>query len=160
MVGELTVQSAQYITGYVAKKMTRPDDARLEGRYPEFARMSLKPGIGAGAIPDVASEMMRWKLEEKCVDVPVALRHGSSELPLGKYLRRLLRQQCGLDENAPQEVIEALRSGLLPVFETVEIAYPNAKGEHKRLLVTEEMRHLNEQYGRNIVARQKKRGSL
>lgn len=160
LVGELTIKSAQYITGYVAKKMTRPDDVRLDGRCPEFARMSLRPGIGAGVIPDVASVMMQWKLEEKCCDVPVAMRHGSSELPLGKYLRRLLRKQCGLDENAPPEVIEALRSGLLPVYQTVEIAFPWAKGEYKRLLVAEEMRHLNEQYGRNVAARQKKRGSL
>lgn len=160
MLGDLTIKSAQYITGYVAKKMTRPEDVRLDGRYQEFARMSRVPGIGAGAIPDVASVMMRYKLEEKCLDVPVALRHGSSEMPLGRYLRKMLRKQVGLDEKAPPEVLEALRSGLLPVFETVEVAFPHAKGEHKRLLVAEEMRVLNEQAERNVLVRQKKRGTL
>lgn len=159
MVGELTIRSAQYITGYVAKKFTRPDNPLLGGRHPEFARMSLRPGIGADAVPDVASAMMRWSVEEG-VDVPVALRHGPSELPLGKYLRRKLRAQVGLDENAPKEVIEALRSGLLPVYEAVEAAFPDVKGRFKTLLVQEEVRKMNEQYGRNVAARQKKRSKL
>lgn len=160
LVGELSVRSAQYITGYVAKKFTRPDDPRLQGRKPEFARMSLKPGIGAAAIPDVASEMMRLKLEEKLDDVPVGLRHGASVLPLGRYLRRQLRKQVGLDEKAPESVLEALRSGLLPVYEAVEVAFPKARGELKRLLVQDTMEKVNEQYGLNVTARMKQRRKL
>lgn len=160
LVGELNIQSASYITGYVAKKFTRPDDSRLQGRHPEFARMSLKPGIGAGAIPDVASSMMQYKIEEKLADVPTALRHGSSEMPLGRYLRRHLRKQVGLDENAPAAVLEALRSGLLPVFEAVEVAFPKAKGDLKKLLIQDTMEKVNEQYARNVSARQKRRRVL
>lgn len=160
MVGELTVKSAQYITGYVAKKMTRPDNPVLQGRHPEFARMSLRPGIGAGAVPDVASAVMQYKYDAKVGDVPVDLRHGSAKLPLGRYLRRMLRVQCGLDENAPPSVIEALRSGLLPVYETVEANFPKARGSLKTLLLQEEMTRGNEQYGRNVAARMKKRGKL
>ena len=165
MVGTLTVQSARYITGYIAKKMARPDDPRLMGRYPEFARMTLKPGIGANAVPDVASVMLQKKLFDRLQldkggDVPVALRHGSSELPLGRYLRRLLRAQVGLPENAPAGVLEALRQGLLPVYETVEASFPHAKGELKRLLIAEEVRKSNEQYGRNTVARMKQKRKL
>lgn len=160
MCAELNVRTAQYITGYVAKKFTRPDNPALGGRHPEFARMSLRPGIGAGAVPDVASVLMQWKLEESQVDVPVALRHGAKELPLGRYLRRLLRLQVGLDENAPPEVIEALRSGLLPVYEAVEADFPKARGDVKKLLVQEKVALDAEQYGRNVAARMKKRSSL
>lgn len=160
LLGELNIQSAQYITGYVAKKFTRPDNPALQGRYPEFARMSLRPGIGAGAIPDIASSMMQYRIEERLEDVPTALRHGSSLLPMGRYIRRHLRKQVGLDENAPAAVIEALRSGLLPVFEAVEVAFPSAKGDLKKLLVQDTMEKLNEQYGRNVSARQKKRAKL
>lgn len=114
MVGTLEERSAAYIAGYVLKKMniTSVDTCRVA----PFARMSLRPGIGAGAVPDVASAVMQWKLEEKG-DVPIGLRHGSRVLPLGRYLRRHLRLQCGLDEDCPEEVIEALRTGLLPVFD-------------------------------------------
>lgn len=160
LVGELNIQSAQYITGYVAKKFTRPDDQRLQGRHPEFARMSLRPGIGAGAVPDIASSMMQYGLELKLEDVPTALRHGARQLPLGRYLRRELRKQVGLDENAPASVLEALRSGLLPVFEAVEVAFPAARGDLKKLLVQDTMEKLNEQYGRNVSARQKRRRVL
>jgi hypothetical protein len=123
MVGTLEEKSAAYIAGYVLKKiLCTPCDT---SRVPPFARMSLKPGIGAGAIPDVASVMMQLKLEEKLSDVPGGLRHGNNIWPLGRYLRRLLRQQVGLPVNAPEATLEALRQGLLPVF---EYAAANAKG--------------------------------
>jgi len=160
LVGDLNIRSARYITGYVSKKFTRPNDPLLEGRYPEFARMSLRPGIGAAAIPDVASSMMQYKIEEKSADVPSALRHGSTLLPMGRYLRRLLRKQVGLDENAPPEILEALRSGLLPVFEAVETSFPEAKGNLKRLLVQDTMEKVNEQYARNVSARQNRKRKL
>lgn len=93
--GDLTLQSAQYIAGYVTKKLTAKDDARLNGRYPEFARMSLRPGIGASALADVASALFNkhgWNEVARTGDVPSMLRHGSSKLPLGRYLRRKLRE--------------------------------------------------------------------
>lgn len=57
-VGELTFESAAYVARYVCKKITGPNAARhyevvssdtgeISQRRPEYARMSLKPGIGA-----------------------------------------------------------------------------------------------------------------
>lgn len=105
MVGRLEAKSASYIAGYTTKKMTQRSDIRLGGRYPEFARMSLRPGIGANAMHNVASEMMRYQLEEKG-DVPTALRYGAKYMPLGKYLRRNLRLMVGKDGAAPQETLQ------------------------------------------------------
>lgn len=161
MVAELSFKSAAYIAGYVVKKMTRTDDIRLNGRWPEFARMSLRPGIGADAMWDVASAVMLNQLEKKTdFDVPVDLRHGSKKFPLGRYLRRLIRARVGLPEGAPPHVLEALRSGLLPVFGAVEAAAPNIKGPLKRLMVEEEFERMNAQYGRNVAAKGKRKGSL
>lgn len=100
MVGTLTDKSAQYIAGYVTKKMTRSDDPRLQGRLPEFARMSLRPGIGATAMWNVASELMRYNLEE-ARDVPLALRSGGKIAPIGRYLRGKVREMVGKDKKAP-----------------------------------------------------------
>lgn len=107
MCGRLEKKSAQYIAGYVMKKMTHASDIRLRGRHPEFARMSLRPGLGVNAMHDVASEMMRWKLEE-ARDVPLALRHNVSELPLGRYLRGKLRGMVNSDEKFKNEALQSL----------------------------------------------------
>lgn len=123
--------------------------------------MSLRPGIGADATWDVASAVMQNKLEKKAdFDVPVDLRHGSKKFPLGRYMRRLIRARVGLPEGAPPHVLEALRSGLLPVFGAVEVKAPNVRGPLKRLMVEEEFEKMNAQYGRNVAAKGRKRGSL
>lgn len=122
LLGELNTHSAQYVAGYVTKKLTRYDDIRLKGRMPEFSRMSLKPGLGAGALPEIADTVLKFNLVETQGDVPSTLRHGSRLLPLGRYLRRKLREQVGQAPEAPlvttllaQEAVRDLR----------EIAYAN-----------------------------------
>lgn len=100
-MGRLEPQSAAYIAAYTTKKMTKIDDPRLEGRLPEFARMSRRPGIGVGFMHDVASALMEHDLDEKMLDVPLSLAHGTHKLPLGRFLRRKLRVMVGRDEKCP-----------------------------------------------------------
>lgn len=98
----LEIGSARYIARYVIKKMTRFDDPRLkENMHPEFSRMSLKPGLGHGALMQVATVISRYDLLDAQGDVPVTLRHGTTEWPLGRYLRKKLRKELGLDERSP-----------------------------------------------------------
>lgn len=61
--------------------------------------MSLRPGIGAHLMDDVASTLLQYDLVD--VDVPSGLRHGSTIWPLGRYLRRRLRQRVGLQPETP-----------------------------------------------------------
>lgn len=97
----LEIGSARYVARYVVKKMTRYDDPRLGNRHPEFARMSLRPGIGHGVLAAVAATITRYNLLTPQGDVPVTLRHGDQEWPLGRYLRKQLRKTLGLDERTP-----------------------------------------------------------
>jgi len=114
-VASLSVKSAAYISQYTVKKMTAKDDPRLKGRFPEFARMSLKPGIGHDSLWDVASQMMRYSLDDTLVDVPSRLRHGTLEYPLGRYLMRKLREKLGKEGSAPQEVLDRIAAEMLPL---------------------------------------------
>lgn len=106
-VGDLTRESAQYVAGYVTKKMTSKDDPRLSGRHPEFARMSNRPGIGAVAMKQVATALSTEHGLDECKktgDVPFQLMHGKKNMPLGRYLRRKLREEMGLSEFAQEEI--------------------------------------------------------
>lgn len=102
LVGELNEATAAYIAGYVTKKMTVDGDPRLAGRAPEFARMSLRRGIGAEAMKDVARSLQSCSagagLISSSGDVPSALRVGSKPMPLGRYLTRCLRHEMGFEE--------------------------------------------------------------
>lgn len=91
-VDELNAATAGYISGYVIKKWTNPNDPQtselLQGRSAEFARMSLRPGIGAGCAP-LISEAIAYK---SC-EIPGQLRMDGTLVPLGRYLKRKVREQ-------------------------------------------------------------------
>lgn len=95
--------------------MTSKDDFRLGNRHPEFARMSLRPGIGYHALHEVASTLMNFNLENTQDDVPSSLRHGKRILPLGRYLQKNLRKMVGKDEKTPQKIVDALAVEMLPL---------------------------------------------
>lgn len=104
-LGTLGVESAQYLAGYVVKKMTSKDDERLYGRHPEFARMSLRPGIGSDYMFEVASTILDHDLMSSQGDVPSTLRVGSRHFPIGRFLRRKLRTYVGSSPEAPQSSV-------------------------------------------------------
>lgn len=116
-VGGLEEGSARYLCGYVLKKMTRYDDRRLHGRMPEFARMSLRPGIGQRSMHDIADVLLRYKLDQSETDVPGAIRRGSTIHPLGRYLRQQLRLMVGQPVTCPDEVLLEAAERLRPVRE-------------------------------------------
>lgn len=117
-LGTLETSSAEYLCGsYVTKMMTHSSDPRLQGRHPEFGRMSLRPGIGCDAMHEVASTLIQYHLDERQADVPASLEHGGRALPLGRYLRRKLRTMIGKEENAPLHSIIKQAEEMRPLLE-------------------------------------------
>lgn len=130
-IGSLEPHSAQYIAGYVTKKMTSKDDPRLNGRHPEFARMSLRPGIGFGYLDELTQAFLKFNLDASESDVPVTLRHGDRLLPLGRYLRKKMRGMVFGDEKTPEVVIKARAEEMRPLR---EIAFNNSQSFKKAIL--------------------------
>lgn len=131
-VGTLAENSAQYLCGYITKKMTRFDDARLDGRHPEFVRMSLRPGIGLSAMSDVAAVLEDFNLVDRMADVPSAVRMGRRLMPLGRYLRRGLREMLGRDPKTPQSGLDEHQAKVQALFDR---AFNSTKEERQHKTV-------------------------
>lgn len=132
-VGELTPESSAYIAGYVTKKMTQKEDERLNGRHPEFARMSLRPGIGAGAGEVLAVALTTREgsgvLARDQGEVPGSFRWQGRLWPLGRYIRQKTRLALGMDAGEVPAVLERRARTL-----QAELSVPGARAarEHRR----------------------------
>lgn len=168
MLGDLTSDSAQYIAGYVTKKLTNKNHKEtaewLNGRYPEFARMSLKPGIGADAMKIVCDTLTSPQGYHLLAngDVPSQLSYGKKNLPLGRYLKFKLREQYGFKDpqKCPPEVLETFRQEMHKLFEdSYKAKAIKASQSFKNYLID-----INKQKVLNMETRQKiyshKKGKL
>lgn len=96
LTAEFNETTAQYVAGYVTKKLTVAGDKRLGGRNPEFARMSNRPGLGAVAMSVIATSLRSDVGIAEIInsgDVPFQLKLGKKSIPLGRYLREKLRDE-------------------------------------------------------------------
>lgn len=128
-LGTVTVQSAGYVVDYITKNMRRTDDARLEGRWPEFARMSLRPGIGFNALDDISQTYMVFDLDKRGGDVAAGNRVGASIKPMGRYLRGKLRDMLGMEnEGFTDKELSSVWEGLkdVPAGTFKRLAFKNA----------------------------------
>lgn len=116
-VRNLDTSKCEYLARYVTKKMTKVEDGRLDGRFPEFSRQSRRPGIGALSVVAMADLIEKHVPKSEFVDVPSHLMQGKSSLLLGRYLRRKLRAELGLPEETPARVLQsAWVEQMLPVL--------------------------------------------
>lgn len=103
-IGEVTPESAAYITGYVLKGWTHGDAVERDGLPPEFVRMSLRPGIGALCMPGWADRLMTRVGAAGLAqegDVITQFRMGAQWYPLGRYLSQKFRQEIGREKGCP-----------------------------------------------------------
>jgi hypothetical protein len=141
MAADLTYQSAFYIAGYVTKKMNSKEDPRLEGRYPEFQRQSNRPGIAATAAEDIAAGLYGPDgLVFMGHDVPVSIKHGGNSWPLGRYIRRKVREAMGLPAAAPQEAIDEATQAVSDLYENSK-ANPKADTLTLKRFIVQRARH-------------------
>jgi len=127
-VGDLTKDSASYVAGYVTKKLSNPNNPNTEfelsGRHPEFARMSLKPGIGASAVQDIADTLTTpagCDALAEIGDVPDHLLLEKKQVPLGKYIRGKLREKLGFpDKKTPDISIERWKEEMRQLYKDHE----------------------------------------
>lgn len=155
-LARLEPHSAQYVCGYVTKKLTKADDPRLEGRHPEFARMSLKPGIGANFVPEIADVQLRYN--DKGEEVPFGLRHGPKIMPLGRYLVRKLRVQSGRSEGPSDATILQQKAKLHHLSEIASQAPGLKKEVFKSLILEEFAKKVEAKERKERLFRQRKRG--
>lgn len=157
--GQLEDSSAAYIAGYITKKLTSKDDSRLLGREPEFSRKSLKPGIGAGFIHEVASTLLLHNLDQ-LDDVPTSLNTGGQKRPIGRYLTRKLREAVGKLPGAPESVLQAKEEEMQPLR---AYAQANAPRGFVRETLKQTIIDLSEAKYQKLLARSKiykKRGTI
>lgn len=74
---------AAYVAAYTTKKM-------MDGHHGEFARMSLRPAVGASALPSLI------KAVEKLPEVPFVIRIGGRKYPLDRWMRDKLSEYTHL----------------------------------------------------------------
>lgn len=107
-IGELNKDTADYLCGYVTKKMTKKDDPRLAGKHPEFTRSSRGKGtygIGVPALTTLAEALNteQGKLSMEAMgDIPYEVVIHGKTVPLGRTLRSKLRVALGREPTEPQ----------------------------------------------------------
>lgn len=115
-VGELQPARMSYVAGYCAKKWTKPDAKGLGDRPPEFMRCSLKPPIGALAVPYLKAfyetPQGRAFLAE-VGDTQAVFRQDGLIWPLDRTMRDKLREALAIPtigaERLPKPIAEAFR---------------------------------------------------
>lgn len=104
-VKEFNEATAAYCCGYVTKHLMDRKQGRV-WNFPEFTRMSNRPGLGAPAMATVGKTLSDNYTDWRTGDVPSFLLIGSRRVPLPRYLLAKLRQEAGFSD----EYVQALKS--------------------------------------------------
>lgn len=98
-----------YVAGYVTKKMTKKEDARLLGRHPEFSRQSRggragQGGIGFSAVKKIGDIIELNIPRSQFLDIPSVLKFERKALLLGRYLKTKLREDLGITDKELERI--------------------------------------------------------
>lgn len=118
--GALEYDSAQYVAGYVTKKMTSKDDPRLGGRHPEFMRASRNPGLAANFIPQLVDRWSKTGYE----GIPSEWKLNGKFMPLGRFLTDKLKKEFSYEVQDSHNAIFARQMFSLLRYVKDDAAYP------------------------------------
>lgn len=105
-VGNAEAKSMSYVCSYVLKNMRKKGDPRLQGREPEFAIMSKRPGLGYDAVGRIARA---YETKEGKAALQsdgwfgTTFHHEKKRYPLGRYLSGKIQEKIGLDNGQKKE---------------------------------------------------------
>lgn len=95
-MGEMQDERARYLANYSTKKLTKPDDPRLDGNQePEFRTSSRNPPLGAAFVEALIKhyQQPKWqKLIAERGDVERTFRLGGRIYPLGQWPLKKIRE--------------------------------------------------------------------
>ena len=117
---ELTPGRAMYVAHYATKKWTRVTDHNagvLDGRHPEFAHPSRRPGIGKLGIPELAAAHQTAEGSKAVTllgDVIPEFRYLGKRYPLGETMTKWLRQEVGIPTEGRRRAELAQALGVVP----------------------------------------------
>lgn len=107
--------------------MTRKEDARLDGRHPEFSRQSRggsqkgSVGIGAPVVAEMAQKFLRYCDADQTDVVGYLTAAGGKKRPLGRYLRSKFREAVGTTEEVKDNAAyQAWCEQMLPMLEAAK----------------------------------------
>lgn len=100
---------SQYTSGYVVKKMTKHDDPRLDGRFPEFFRSSK--GLGLAMVPHIVQALdtdSGWSYIYENGNIPRSMKLSGRSVTIDRYMKEKILD--GLEEIQPgiKEKIKAI----------------------------------------------------
>lgn len=146
--GDVTKDSLSYVAGYVTKGLTQSNDYTekiLQGRAPEFSRMSLRPGIGAGAAVKIAESLSSVSTFSEAFfgatsDVPSILLTDQKLQPVDRYLKAVMRKTLGWAEpqKSPTGALDGFKKEMSELFQEHFKDAPFAPDRfQKKMLLTE-----------------------
>jgi hypothetical protein len=114
MLGTFAFEGAKYVTSYVMKgARKRAAEGDPDAPVPEFARMSLRPGLGVPGLEGIR----RWlytrpgaEFMGSYLDVPQTVMFQGRRWPLGRYLVTRLRSEFGLVGEQVEDARARVRS--------------------------------------------------
>lgn len=115
-VRDLGNEKCEYLARYVTKKMTKAEDSRLDGRFPEFSRPSRRPGIGVPAVRFMADAIRAHVDPRSLTDVPLGPAGKKMQENMGRLLRGKLRDELGIEKVAESVRQERWAETVLPMF--------------------------------------------